>query len=144
MFELKLLSVQSLSHQRACDVFRICTNRCEARFKARTVGGIAHYRMADMREMHAYLMCTSGFENQPNERDIAGRCLSRKDLQNLVMGFRLTAILSPRDGNFEAIGAAALKPRVDTAGRLGKPPPDERQVAAMKPPIAPMAFELLR
>lgn len=98
--------------------------------------------MADMREMHAYLMCTSGFEDQPNERDIAGRRLSRKYLENLIVGFSLASIFAPCDGDFEAIGAAALEPGVDSAGRFGKSAPDERQIAAMKSPIPTMAFEL--
>jgi len=108
MLELKSLSMQRLSHQRGCMVFRIRTNRCKSRLKAGAVCGITHDWMADMREMHAYLMRTPGFENEPKQRNIAGRSLAWKDVENLVMGFCLATVVAPRDGDFEAIGTASL------------------------------------
>ena len=71
MLELELLGVQCLSHQGGGGVFRVRTNGREPRFKPCTVRGISQNRMADMREMHAYLMRPAGLQNEAQERDIS-------------------------------------------------------------------------
>lgn len=143
MLELEPLGVQSLPRQIGYSLPRGRVERSDAGFKPGSVRGIAHDGMADMRQMHADLMSTAGFENEAEQRNVSGRCFARKDIDDFIMGSRLAPLLSAGDGNLEAIGTAAAQSCFDETCWARKPAPDERQVASMQPSIQPVALELL-
>lgn len=143
MLELESLGVQSLSIQFGYGLPSGGAERSDPGFESRSVSRIAHHGMADMRQMHANLMSTAGFENEADQRNISSWRFARKDIDDFISSSRLAPLLSPGDRNLQAIGTTAAQSCVDETCRTRKSAPDECQVAAMQPPIQPVALELL-
>ncbi len=143
MLELQSLGVQRLPRQAVAASLAFSAKRREPRLEAAAVNRISQNRMADMREMHADLMRPAGFEHEPQQRNVAaGR--SPGKVEHFIMRLSLAADDASRYRDFHAVGAASPEPRIDGPFRPRKLAPDERQIAAMQPAVAAVAFELLR
>lgn len=143
MLEREPLGVEGLPRQFGYSLLGGRVERSDAGLKSCSVRGIAHHGMADMRQMHANLMSTAGFENEAEQRNVPRGRFAREDIDDFIMGSRLAPLLSPGDGDLQAVGTATAQSCIDKTCWARKPAPDERQVASMQPSIQPVALELL-
>ena len=97
-----------------------------------------------MRKVHTDLVRSAGLEDEAKQRDVSGRRLTRKYIENLVMSSGVATEFAAGHGDLEAVRPASREACVNCASRARKPAPYKRQVAPMQAAIPTVALELLR
>ena len=143
MLETQLLGMECLAGERRHRFPRSALEASDARLKARAVDRIAKDRMADMREVHAYLMRPPGFEGEAQQGHVARGARAGKDLHHFIMRDRCTPLfLAAHNRNLRAVATASREAHVNGAFGTRKFSPIEGQIATVQEAIAAVTFEL--
>ena len=142
MLETQNRSMKSLPGERR----ERCPNRrretAGARRETGRVNRVADHGMTDMRHMHAYLVRTTGFELQLDERRKRLATVTAIGLDDLIVRHGLPARIAVHNSHPRAIANTAPQGRIHGSGGAQQAPPDKRLVPALEFAIASMRRKL--